>query len=169
MCPDDLMSERLPFATNLRLEAIAFSDHFSDTHPSPTETRMDETALPEFAILDDSFIFLKSWERKSRGTAKVHTFTNPDAFWARVAADPGFLARLSCVITDHYFDDTCADTGLTFAARLRGSYARPILLCTDGEFRPEDFKGRVDSKIAKDPQPWSELAVLIKRLARPAD
>jgi len=118
-------------------------------------------ALPEFAILDDSKMILRAWKRKMAGVAVVHAFESPDAFRNHAALNDGFLASLSFVITDFYFDDSVLENGLVFADELKPQMTQPIFLCSDGEFTQEMVRGRVDRVISKDPVTWAELSAYL--------
>ena len=125
-----------------------------------------KAVLPEFALLDDSRLTLRAWQRKIGKDAVVHVFTSPNEFRAHVDANKDFLARLGFVVTDFYFAEGVLDTGFTFAESLRPNFAKPILLCSDGDFTPEIIKGHVDAVISKDPEPWSELSSKVMKIAK---
>ena len=117
-----------------------------------------EPQLPEFALLDDSKLTLRAWQRKMAKEAVVHVFVGPKEFHAHVKANKGFLEGLHCVVTDFYFAEGVLETGFTFAQDLRSVFAKPILLCSDGDFTSEMIEGHLDAVIPKEPVSWREIA-----------
>ena len=118
--------------------------------------------LPEFAVVDDSKLVLRSWQRKSKGQATVHTFESPAAFRAAQNGDSGFLSRISVVVTDFYFAQGVTETGFSFGQELKKIFAKPVLLSSDGEFKLSDLAGCVDRVIAKVPVSWLELSTQVQ-------
>jgi signal transduction histidine kinase/CheY-like chemotaxis protein len=135
-------------------------------HAKKLEHEAAAFALPEFAILDDSKLILRAWKRRMAGVAVVHAFESPDAFRNHVALHNEFLAGLTCVITDFYFDDSVLENGLMFADELRPQMTQPIFLCSDGEFNQDMVQGRVDKVISKDPVSWEELSAQVGSVKR---
>jgi signal transduction histidine kinase/DNA-binding response OmpR family regulator len=139
--------------------ALQAAERMHERLPLPSATH---TSLPEFAVVDDSTLVLRAWQRKSKGQATVHTFESPDAFRRAQSADENFLSRLYLVVTDFYFAQGVADTGLSFGQELKKVFAKPVLLSSDGEFNTADLVGYVDTVIAKDPVSWVELEQVLK-------
>lgn len=129
--------------------------------PTPIENKS-----PKVAVLDDSHPVLKAWQFKLRGKCEVHVFDSPESFWSKLKAEPNFLKKLHCVITDHYFAPSALQTGLEFAQELRPQTSLPILLSSDGIFDPEDLAGVIDKVIPKGPQAWEQLLILLAEISR---
>jgi hypothetical protein len=92
----------------------------------------------------------------------VHTFESPNDFRNYAALNEGFLASLSCVITDFYFAEGVLENGLMFADELKTQITQPIFLCSDGEFTPDMIRGRVDKVIPKSPVSWDQLSTYLE-------
>jgi signal transduction histidine kinase/ActR/RegA family two-component response regulator len=118
-------------------------------------------ALPWIAVLDDSVFTLEAWQALV-ADARIVTFKGPSEFWQRVAAEPDFLARLGCVVTDLYFEEGERDDGLAFAARLKALANVPIVLSTDAELSPSDAHA-VDAMISKTPESFASLCRRLRR------
>jgi signal transduction histidine kinase/DNA-binding response OmpR family regulator len=87
-----------------------------------------ETLIPEFAVIDDSLLVLKSWELKSKGQAKVHTFSSPELFWEAVNSEQCLLSKFEFIVTDFYFAPNSIENGITFATKIKKKYAGCRLL-----------------------------------------
>lgn len=124
----------------------------------PVQTTLAEPTVPEFALLDDSRLTLRAWQRKIGKDAILHVFTGPSEFRAHADANADFLSRLKFVVTDFYFAEGVLETGFSFAESLRPNFSKPIVLCSDGDFNSEMIKGHVDAVISKSPVTWSELS-----------
>ena len=131
-------------------EAVAF--------PVPRMGAM-AAGKPEVLVIDDNPFILDAWMDTLKPEATVHVMTSFEALKARVQADPGFLGRLVCVVTDMHLDGS-AGNGLDVGHLVKG--ARPelcVLLSSDGLFDGIDVAGAVDRIIAKDPVPFAQLPV----------
>jgi CheY-like chemotaxis protein len=120
-----------------------------------------DQGLPWIAVLDDSIFTLEAWQALV-ADARIFVFPSPSAFWERVELEPEFLPRLSCVVTDLYFEPGERDDGLSFAARLKARSRVPIVLSTDAEISPGDAQV-VDALISKTPASFAELAARFKK------
>lgn len=120
--------------------------------PLPTTTSI---SLPEFAVVDDSTLVLKAWQRKFKGKATVHTFESLDAFRRAQSADGSFLSRLSFVLTNLYFATCMTNASLSFKQKLKISFPKPIFISSDGKFNTTDLAGCMEGVIPKDPISWT--------------
>jgi DNA-binding NarL/FixJ family response regulator len=122
--------------------------------PSLPETDLD---LPEIAYVDDSKIFLKSWQLKLSKDAIVHVFTSPADFRKHVDLDPSSLDRLVFVLTDFHFGKGVTENGHDFAEYLRTVFPRPIFLCSNGDFGTDQANAPWNAVLSKAPMSWPEL------------
>ncbi len=124
--------------------------------------------LPEFALLDDSNVILRAWQRKMAKHALVHVFSSPAEFWNYVASNEDFLSRLAFVVTDFYFAEGVMENGIAFAEKLKTQFRNPVLLCSNGDFSIESIGGIIDKVLPKTPLSWEELSVHLEviKLAR---
>ena len=125
--------------------------------------------LPEFAVVDDSLLGLRSWGRHSKGKAIIHRFQSLEAFWQGVEDSAGLLKRLEFVVTDFHFGDQSANNGFEFASKLRLQFSRPIFLSSDGEFqdtqfKDAEFKDSFTGIISKIPKSYDEMKNLAQLL-----
>jgi signal transduction histidine kinase/DNA-binding NarL/FixJ family response regulator len=130
----------------------------------PNETQeknLVKFPLPEFAVIDDSKIVLRSWVRRNQGKAQVYVFESPNDFYEKVQSDIDFLSRLSCVLTDFYFAEGSLGNGLIFASELKKIYDKPIFLCSNGEFSEQEIEGCVNKVLGKEVLSWELLHDLI--------
>lgn len=99
---------------------------------------IEEKAPREITVVDDDESFLFLWKNTVKD-AKVNTFSSPEKFLERLETDPTFLARQQAVVTDYYFDGQGSMNGTEFASRLKETFGREAILCSDhSELHPED-------------------------------
>ena len=114
-------------------------------------------AKPRVLLIDDNPFILDAWTCALAGEAIVETMRSIEDLNAKIAADPGFLDHLSCVITDVYLDGSSGD-GLDVGRLIK--MKRPdlkVLLSSDGVFSEDDLEGVIDRVIGKDPIEVSQL------------
>ena len=88
----------------------------------------------------------------------VRTFESPEEFLETYAVDPLMIKRLSCVVTDYYFESS-AKTGLDIAESIKSIRSDlRVLLSSDrvGLSLPSLPPG-IDALIDKKPVTFSEL------------
>jgi signal transduction histidine kinase/CheY-like chemotaxis protein len=116
---------------------------------------------PLVVVLDDDPIILMGWELELQQDADVVLCESIDALLPQIATEKTLLRRISCVISDFWFEKSNAFE-LDIVAKIRAQgYTGPIFLSSNATM-PEgagDFTGVV-SKQAKS---WSELKKLIER------
>ena len=125
------------------------------------EKNLVNSPLPEFAVVDDSKMVLRSWVRRNQGKAQVHIFETPDSFRLKVKQDINFLSRLSCVLTDFYFAEESHENGIIFASELKKIYDKPIFLCSNGEFSEQEIGDCVNKVLSKEVLSWERVHDLI--------
>ena len=122
------------------------------------ENTREEKNYPEIAIIDDSILVGDAWELKLRNEAMVRTFESPEEFLETYAVDPLMIKRLSCVVTDYYFESS-SKTGLDIADSIKSIRSDlRVLLSSDrvGLSLPSLPPG-IDGLIDKKPVTFSEL------------
>jgi hypothetical protein len=118
-------------------------------------------ALPLVAVVDDDIFTLEAWQSLVED-AVVAPFPTPSAFWKHAEANPGFLERLSAVVTDYYFDTPGEPDGLAFAAAIKARQGVPVLLSSDAELGDAALDA-IDARLPKKPE---TLVRLLARLPR---
>jgi hypothetical protein len=111
------------------------------------------------ALIEDNAFLREAWTA-AMTDARLRAFAEPAAFWAAVAGEPRLLEELAGVVTDYWFGEDAAETGIDLA---RGIKARapglPVVLCTDADTHGLELPpGVIDLKADKSPVPWQELA-----------
>jgi CheY-like chemotaxis protein len=119
-------------------------------------------ARPVIAVVDDSPFTLEAWKLCVKD-ADVLTFECPAEFWSAAAADASLLARLSCLVTDYYFDNESAIDGIDFARAVKEQRADlPIYLSTNAEL--SDIPAHaLDGSIDKEPVHYAEIAAKARK------
>ena len=115
---------------------------------------------PEVLIVDDNPFVLDAWADTLNAEATVHMVTSLEQLTERLAADPEFVGRLSCVVTDMHLDGSAGD-GLDVGRLLKRH--RPelrVLLSSDGVIPASELVGAIDLAIGKDPVGLSSLTML---------
>ena len=129
-------------------------------HLTGRKERIFSEGIQHIAFIDDCPFTRDQWQNKYP-QAKVSSFESPDAFLLRDQSDPLFLASLSGVITDYYFDNSSMN-GSELAKLLKSMRSMPIFLSTDASvdvIRPgaKDAFEAIDKVISKVPPTWNEL------------
>lgn len=141
--------------TSVALPASSCALRAGDAAAEPEAAAADST--PEIVLIEDNAVVAMAWELANLG-ATLNIFDSPTAFWTAVGANPAWLDRISCVVTDFYFDNETAENGEGVAQRLRErNFSRPILISTDATFEDASFNGVVDALISKDPCSWPQI------------
>jgi hypothetical protein len=115
---------------------------------------------PSVALIEDDIFMREGWEAVLAKDCVVHVYDGARSFWAAVENNPELLGSWKLIVTDYYFDGE-DDTGATVAEQLKGRVTCPILLCSNGQFPPEEmnlFAARID----KDPVGWVDLKPFLK-------
>ncbi len=118
-------------------------------------------SLPEIAVVDDSKILLRTWKIRLSPDAIVHTFACPRDFREHVAQNSDFLNRLALIIIDFTFDNEPGENGITFAQSLKPIFNKPMILCSESEFKDADIALYFEAAIPKMP---SDLKTLMENM-----
>lgn len=103
---------------------------------------------PVVAVIEDNAFARDAWE-KAIDDAEVLFCSGPADFWRLVGEAPELLAKLSCVITDFYFESEATD-GMDLALQLRRKTRIPIVLASDGFFEAR-VRSNFTLVMAKEP------------------
>jgi signal transduction histidine kinase len=112
------------------------------------------------ALVEDNAFLREAWT-VAMSDARLRAFAEPAAFWAAVAGEPRLLEELAGVVTDYWFGDDAAETGIDLARGIKAKApSLPIVLCTDADTQGLALPpGVIDLKADKTPVPWRELAL----------
>jgi signal transduction histidine kinase/FixJ family two-component response regulator len=118
---------------------------------------------PLVAVVDDSPFTLEAWKLCVKD-ADIVTFECPAEFWSAALADASLLARLSCLVTDYYFDNESAIDGIDFARAVKEKRADlPVYLSSNAEL--DDLPAHaLDGRIGKEPVHYAEIAAKARKL-----
>lgn len=118
-------------------------------------------AKHEILVIDDDTIVRDAWSYVLGEDCTVHTLENFEALAERVAKEPRFLDRLTCVVTDMIFDNSELD-GIRVGRFLKHKKAKlPVLLSSNGDFSDNEIKDSIDRVICKNPVNLKELLVSV--------
>ena len=112
-------------------------------------------------MVDDSRILLKTWKIRLSPDAIVHTFACPRDFREHMAQNSDFLNRLALIIIDFTFDNEPGENGITFAQSLKPIFNKPMLLCSESEFKDAEIAPYFEAAIPKMP---SDLKTLMENM-----
>jgi signal transduction histidine kinase/CheY-like chemotaxis protein len=106
---------------------------------------------PEVLLIEDNPFIRFAWEEVLKVDAQVHLMSSLDDLNRRISEDPGFLNRLSCIITDLYLDGSSGD-GLEIGRVVKAKRpGLPIYLSSDAVVTEAECAGAVDRVIGKLP------------------
>ncbi len=102
-------------------------------------------------LIEDNVFLAEAWALSLKGEALLTTFTSPEEFLSACESDSALLQGAAVVLVDYHFDIS-AQNGLDLAAAIRAKDpSKRIILCTDRDLEPQQWMGRVDAVIPKDP------------------
>jgi hypothetical protein len=131
-------------ATPAGLEEKAPSDSLSNAS--------DKSPSGHFVVVDDSPLTLHLWS-KVKDLGPVKTFKSPEEFWQEVSRDEATLHGAQGIITDHFFGEDSAVTGLQFAGVLRSKgYRGELFLSTDLSLPDNELAPLVAYAVSKIPR-----------------
>lgn len=106
---------------------------------------------PEVLLIEDNPFIRFAWEEVLKVDAQVHLMSSLDELNRKVSEDPGFLNRLTCIITDLYLDGSSGD-GLEIGRVVKAKRpGLPIYLSSDAVVTEAECAGAVDRVIGKLP------------------
>jgi hypothetical protein len=117
------------------------------------------------AVVDDNVFILEAWQQLVKD-AIVTTFTSPSAFLAQADADPDWLARLGCIVTDLHFGTE--EDGVFLAQEVARRRAVPVLLSSDSLPGAGSPDAAFSARIPKEPLSWVELQATLAAGCHPA-
>lgn len=131
----------------------ASSGHSESAAMLALSTTFDQMKNGVIAIVDDCQFTCSAWIQRNPGRPLI-TFESPETFWQHVEKHPNFFKSLMLIITDRFFGNKSAITGLEFAKLING---KPIFLASASDFPTdavlEGIAGILPTKVME----WEEL------------
>jgi CheY-like chemotaxis protein len=162
---DDLLPhfEGFQKSSNDHVCFATISDYRSDKNAIDFERIGHSSFLtkPEVLVIDDNPFILDAWSESLWPDAETYLISTFERLEHHAAAEPNFLGRFLCVITDFNLEGSGLD-GIEIARFIKSQCAQiPIFLSSDGAHSIASTDGAIDQIIGKDPISMANLNDLI--------
>lgn len=114
-----------------------------------------QSVKPRVIVVDDDCFVRELWQLQR--DVEAMTFAYPEDFLEAARTDDSLLSQFDAIVLDYYYGEGDHLDGPTFARRLKGLTAIPLVLASDLPASAPVEPGTYDARIGKDTLSWPEV------------